>query len=210
MMNLPVYPVTQIENKLIFYFQSRNSFGENPVLKVVRYAMFHKHGATYYNLGFGDYDPRSNEVSDTTISDNGDMRKILATVVSTLKVFFQENPNETVHINGSDRVRKAYYHKLVVDYSNSIEEFYVVRGRSSGKIEPFQKGKSYEFILISWRAAVSLVEEPIIVMANPKKSIQLQEKKLIKLLSSLNAEDIFPEKSKRALEDLKKAGLIKD
>jgi hypothetical protein len=210
MMNLPVYPVTRIENKLIFYFQSRNAFGENPVLKVVTYVMYFKHGTPYYNLGFGDYDPKTNEVFDQTVTDNGDMRKILATVVSTLEIFFQEKPHETVHIDGSDRVRRAYYHKLIADYSNLIAELYVVRGRSSGKIELFQKGKSYEFILISWRAAVSLVEEPISVMATPKKSIQLQEKKLVKLLSSLNAEDIFPEKNKRAWENLKKAGLIKD
>jgi len=209
-MNLPVYPVTRIDNKLIFYFESRNPFGENPVLKVIRYVMFHQHGAAYYNLGFGDYDPENNEVSDTAVSDNGDMRKILATVVSTLKIFFQENPYEIVHINGNDRVRRAYYHKLIVDYSKLIEEFYVVKGRSPGRIEPFQKGKSYEFILISRREGLSLMEEEISVMVTPKKSIRLQEKKLIKLLSSMNAEDILPEKTKKALEDLKRAGLIKD
>jgi hypothetical protein len=209
MMNQPVYLVTRVDNKLIFYFESRNSFGKNPVLKVIRYVMFHKHGASYYNLGFGDYDPGNNQLSDTTISDNGDMRKILATVVSTLKIFFAENPDEIVHIDGSDHIRRAYYHKLIVDYSDLIETFYVVKGRSLGKIEPFQKGKSYEFILISRREALFLVEEANNVMVTSKKSIRLQEKKLIKLLSSMNAEDIFPEKTKKAQEDLKRAGFIK-
>jgi hypothetical protein len=209
-MNLPIYPVTRINNKLIFYFESRNPFGENPILKIATYALYYKHGATYYNLGFGDYDSENNEVSDTAVSDNGDMRKILATVVSTLKTFFQEKPYETVHIEGSDRVRKMYYHKLIVDYSNLIEELYVVKGRSLGKIEPFQKGKSYEFILISLREVISLAEEEISVMVTPKKSIRSQEKKLVKLLSSMNAEDIFPEKNKKAWENLKRAGLIKD
>jgi hypothetical protein len=209
-MNSPVYPVIRIDNKLIFYFESRNPFGENPVLKVVRYSMFHTHGATYYNLGFADYDPENNEISDTAVSDNGDMRKILATVVSTLKIFFQEKPYEIVHINGSDQVRRAYYHKLIVDYSKLIEELYIVKGRSLERIEPFQKGKSYEFILISRREVISLVEEEISVMVTPKKSIRLQKKKLVKLLSSMNAEDILPEKTKKASEDLKRAGVIKE
>lgn len=208
-MDLPVYPVTRIENKLIFYFQSRNPLGENPILKFVTYTPYNRDGETYYNLGFADYDPNSKEVSDTAVSNNGDMRKILATVVSTLKTFFKEKPHETVHIDGSDRVRRAYYHKLIVDYWNRIEELYVVKGRTLGKIERFQKGKIYEFILISQRAPVSLVEENICVMATPKKSISWQEKELVKFLTSRNIEDILPEKNKKAWENLRRAGLIK-
>jgi hypothetical protein len=208
-MNLPVYPVTRIENELIFYFESRNPFGENPVFKLVTYALCHKHGDTHYNLGFGDFDPESNGVCDTAVSNNGDMRKILATVVSTLETFFKEKPHETVHIDGSDRIRRAYYHKLIVDYSNLIEELYVVKGRALGKIERFQKGKTYEYILISLTTPVSLVEENICVMATPKKSISWQEKRLLQFLSNKKVEDIFPEQNKKAWENLRQAGLIK-
>lgn len=204
-----MYPVTRIENKFIFLFQSRNPFGENPVIKVISYALYYKDGDMYYNLGFGDLDPESHEVSDTTVSNNGDMRKILATVVSTLKTFFKEKPHETVLINGSDRIRRAYYHKLIVDYWNLIEELYLIKGRASGKIERFQKGKNYEFILISQRAPVSLFEENVYVMTTPKKPLSLQEKKAIEFLSNKKAEDIFPEQNKKAWENLRKAGLIK-
>jgi hypothetical protein len=207
-MNLPVYPVIRLDNKLIFYFESLNPFGDNPVLKVVTYTPYYKHGALYYNLGFGDYDFQNNDFSDTAVSNNGDMRKIFATVVSTLKTFFKEKPHETVHIDGSERIRRAYYHKLIADYWNLVEELYIVKGRTFGKVERFQKGKIYDFILISQRGAISLFED-ITVMYTPKKSISLQEKKLIKLLNSRKIEDIFPEQNKKAWENLRKAGLIK-
>jgi hypothetical protein len=132
-MNVPVYPITRINNDLTFYFQSRGPFGENPIAKIVTYTPIYKYGVTYYNLGFGDYDPENNEVFYTTVSNNGDMRKILATVVSTLKIFFQEKPDEIVHIDGSDSVRRAYSHKLIIDYAPLIEEHYVVKGRFSEK-----------------------------------------------------------------------------
>jgi len=122
-MNIPVYPVTRVENKLIFYFLSRNPFGKNPVLKIVTYALHRRNEASYYNLGFGDLNPESNEISDTAVSNNGDMRKILATVVSTLKTFFEAKPYDVVHVAGSDRVRQAYYQKIVADYPDLIDGF---------------------------------------------------------------------------------------
>jgi len=49
-------------------------------------------------------------------------------------------------------------------------------------------------------------------MANSKKTAQELEleKKFLKFASTKNAEDFFPEKNKKAWENLKKAGLIKD
>jgi hypothetical protein len=65
--------------------------------------------------------------------------------------------------------------------------------------------------LITLKVEVSLVEE-ISVMVTPKKSIQEEEldKKVRKFLASKKPEDLFPEKNKRAYENLKRAGLIKD
>lgn len=40
-------------------------------------------------------------------------------------------------------------------------------------------------------------------------SLKSQEAKLIKYLSSVKIGDIFPEQNKKAVENLKKAGLIK-
>jgi hypothetical protein len=44
----------------------------------------------------------------------------------------------------------------------------------------------------------------------PKKSLKEQEARLVEYLSSVKPEDIFPEKNKKAVENLLKAGLIKE
>ena len=210
-MNIPVYPVIRVPDKLTFYFLSLDPFGRNPVLKIVTYSIYDKHSVTYYNLGFGDFNPESNEVNDTAVSNNGDMRKILVTVVSTLKMFFEEKPYDSVHVVGSDQRRQAYYQKLIADYSNLIDGVYLVKGGYSEKIEPFHKAKNYEFLLISLAEPIPLLQEPeeIYVMDNLKKSIQEQEieKKFLKFMSTRTTEDVFPEKNRKAWENLKRARL---
>lgn len=152
-MSLLTYPVIRIGNELIFYFVSKNPYGCNLIHKVIMYVPLTVYGANYYNLGFGDYDKDTGLFDDKAISNNGDMRQILATVVSTLSIFFEEHPDKTVHLNGSDQTRKDYYHKLINDYWYRIQELYLVQGCSNGITEIFQKGMTYEFILISLKKA---------------------------------------------------------
>ena len=87
-MSLHTYPLNRIDNDLRFYFVSMNSEGENRVIKIVAYEQVTKYNITYYNLGFGDLNPDTGEVDDEAESNNGDVRKILSTVVSTLPYFF--------------------------------------------------------------------------------------------------------------------------
>lgn len=35
----------------------------------------------FWNLGFGDLDEKTGNISDSVVSDNGDGRKVLATVI---------------------------------------------------------------------------------------------------------------------------------
>lgn len=148
-MNSFTYPVDRVRNDLMFYFVSRNSDGNNPIYKVVTYVPVQRYGIHYYNLGLADYDVDTGQYNDIVISNNGDMRKILTTVVSTLPIFFGEHPDKIVHIEGSDQTRKDYYHKLINDYWYRIQELYFVEGCNNGTVEIFQKGMKYEFILIS-------------------------------------------------------------
>ena len=152
-MSLLTYPVVRIGNELIFYFMSINPYGCNPVYKVIMYVPLSIYGENYYNLGFGDYDKDTGLFDDKAISNNGDMRQILGTVVSTLGIFFGEHPDKTVHLNGSDQTRKDYYHKLINDYWYRIQELYLVQGCNHGITEIYQKGMKYEFILISLKKA---------------------------------------------------------
>jgi hypothetical protein len=134
---------------LKFSFVSTNSDGDNRIFKIIVYDRITKHNVGYYNLGFGDLDLSTGELDDEAESNNGDMRKILATVVSTLAFIFEIHPNEKVHLDGSTHLRLQYYHKLVRDYYKKITERYVVEGCLDGRIESFSPEKEYDFILIS-------------------------------------------------------------
>jgi hypothetical protein len=149
-MNLDVYPIKRVEgDNLILSFWSDNSRGTNPVLKIVSYSAIVRNGELYYNLAFGDYDERYGQVYDFVITNNGDMRKVLKTVISTLPLFFEEFPHERIHIDGSDQVRRAYYQKIIRDYNGLISQYFNVEGSIRKITESFQSEKEYDFIIVS-------------------------------------------------------------
>jgi hypothetical protein len=145
-MSFETYPVEKYDRCQKFYFVSQNADGENRVIKIISYDKVVKSSGTYYNLGFGDLDQRTRLVDDKAISNNNDMRKILATVVSTLPDFFKVNPSAKVHIDGSTHLRTKYYHKLIRDYSVEINDSYKVAGFREGVEEEFDPQREYEFI----------------------------------------------------------------
>ncbi len=107
-----------ISDDVVLIFESINPVTARTILKVVVYAQIEKYGETYYNLGFGDYNKETGKPDDTIVSDNGDMCKVLRTIVSTLPQFFEQFPDATVHIMGSDRIRNDYYQILVKNYGS--------------------------------------------------------------------------------------------
>jgi len=136
---------------MAFVFKSNNSHGTNPVRKVVSYSKFMRHGKLYYNIEFGDFKFDIDDLDDRSITDNGDMRKVLRTVVATLDIFFTEFPNDKIHIDGSDPIRHAYYHKLIRDHLTVILKHYQVQGYVENRIEKFRINVEYDFIIVSKR-----------------------------------------------------------
>ncbi|MEI9919782.1 MAG: hypothetical protein WDO14_13435 [Bacteroidota bacterium] len=139
-----------------FTFESNNPEGDNPVTKVVLYVPLFRQGRKYYNLEFGDYNRTTGRTDDLVVTDNGDMRKVLKTVASTLEMFFEDFPDKVVHIDGSNSIRRAYYHKLIKDYYNFIVPLFDVHGHTKGKLEAFQLGIEYEFIVVSKHKSLTL------------------------------------------------------
>ena len=55
----------------------------------------------FWNMGFGAYNPNTQQVDDQVISDNGDGRKVLATVAFSMQEFMIERANMTIFFTGS-------------------------------------------------------------------------------------------------------------
>lgn len=83
-----------------YYFTSN---GESNIIKAIDYsysAVFD--GKRIYNLAFGDYDPTTDQISDDVTTQNGDVYKVLNTVLSTIPLFFNSFPDSMMIVRGSD------------------------------------------------------------------------------------------------------------
>jgi hypothetical protein len=62
-----------------------------------------------YNLGFGDYEEKTGEINDLSVSNNGDSLKVLATEASTVYAFTEKYPKAWILATGSTAVRTRLY-----------------------------------------------------------------------------------------------------
>ncbi len=145
-MNYPRYDVQESISRLHFEFISEGPNGQ--IRKVVDYAYIDALGI--WNLGFGDYNPITDVVDDKVVSDNGDGRKIIATVIFTLSEFFVEYPAATVFFTGSTRVRTEVYGRIIRQNAQNFSNRFLVEGvNEDGSTEEFDHHKMYSAFLIS-------------------------------------------------------------
>jgi hypothetical protein len=142
-MNEPTYTVRFDTDNDYYIFES---IGQNSsIFKVV---IFSKIKNNLYNLGFGDYDSQTKAIDDQIISDNGDMIKVLATVIDIALKFLSENPMIYVNIEGSSSLRTQLYQRILNRYYEDLIDSYEIYGFKDGDYQDFQKNTSYESFLI--------------------------------------------------------------
>lgn len=116
------------------------------VAKVVRYSEINVKG--FYNLGFGDKDPITGFVSDLTVTDNGDSRKVLATVAAALYVFTNYHSEATVIATGSTQARIRLYRMGITINLKAIEKDFTILGLTEKGWQPFSKNITYGAFLV--------------------------------------------------------------
>jgi len=141
-MNQPTYKI-QVNEENTYSFISIGRKGL--ILKVVR---FDEIEPTIFNLGFGDFDFEKQTLSDSIVSDNGDMEKILATVVSILNDFLQNNPKFSVFIVGSTLSRTRLYQIAINRYYEDFKVYFDIFGYRNSEFDVFQKNVNYESFLV--------------------------------------------------------------
>jgi hypothetical protein len=106
-----------------------------------------------FNLGFGDLQP-DGSVDDQANSNNGDIVKVLATVINVLRDFTMKNPDANVIFAGSTDERMKLYTRILKSYFSSFSEEFViaalVMAGGSYKEVAFDPDKTieYKFFLI--------------------------------------------------------------
>ena len=77
------------------------------------------------------------------ISNNGDTQRVLATVVSTLYLFFGQYPDASVYATGSTPSRTRLYQMGINRYLKEIQEDFEIVGELTTGWETFRPNVNY-------------------------------------------------------------------
>lgn len=135
-------------NSQVFTFVSTGIYGD--IEKIVIYEEI---AEEIYNLGFGDRVIGQFDFDDIITTNNGDGYKVIATVISTIPLFFQKFPLCAVLFQGSDSRRTRIYQRIITKHQSEFEDEFVILGGKSGDYELFDKQEVYDSFLIFYKPA---------------------------------------------------------
>ena len=144
-MNIDKYPVSVGQTSMVYEFISEGSKGK--ISKLVIYNETHLHN--FYNLAFGDKDQTTGEIDDSTVTNNGDSEKVLATVAATLYTFTDKFPGAMIFASGSTKARTRLYRIGITNNLDLIMEDFEIFGLTKDKNwQPFEKKKDFDAFLV--------------------------------------------------------------
>lgn len=146
-MHLPSYRIIEnAKDYSLFKFISNGPNGS-----ITKFIIFSELDSeeNIYNLALVDV--LQHEISDTHLSNNGDLRKVLATVAQILIEYTSKFPERTIFFQGSDNQgkRSSVYHRAISQYYSILEKEFYIHGVISEKVaEKFNPMKKYNGFLV--------------------------------------------------------------
>jgi hypothetical protein len=139
-MNEPSYKVIASADTLCFDFES---VSVNKIIqKQVRFTAF-PNVPTLFNMALVDINSDGTG-SDLTVSNNQDMRKVLATVGQCLTIFFKIRPTAVVVFSGSTEARTRLYRVAIAQNLSLMDDVWEVLGFQNDSFEPFAPNQPYK------------------------------------------------------------------
>ena len=142
---------TEIKNDpdyTVFKFVSEGRYGK--LTKIVRFDALKRRNNTF-NLALGTL-LNDGEVDFTSITNNGDRNKILATVAKIIYTVIEKYPDMDIYVTGSDSRRTLLYQRAIIyAYKELIETFNIYGVLINDEMidyEPFDRSKNYLGFLI--------------------------------------------------------------
>ena len=123
------YDYSKDKSSKWYYF---NSQGKRIIKKAVAFSRTKLKGV--YNLGFGDLLP-DGEIDDMTISNNGDISKIFATIIDIVQDFTRVYPSAKVNFYGNTKRRTALYNRMIRTYYQAFSECFIITASVKTKNE---------------------------------------------------------------------------
>ncbi len=143
-MNLPRYELKAEKSLMVFEFTSEGPKGQIP--KLIKFSETALKG--FYNLAFGDKNLESGDIDDTVVSNNGDSEQVLATVVSAVFAFTEEQKDAWVYATGSSKSRTRLYRMGISKYFGEVKDDFLIFGLRNGEWEDFTKEVEYTAFLV--------------------------------------------------------------
>lgn len=137
------YPLRDFKEKTIFLFVSQGKKGQ--ILKGILFQKMDE--VNNYNLAFGDV--INKKMDDEVITNNGDAKMVISTVVKAVYIFFKTYPEAILEIDPVDEKRTRFYNYIFKSRYKEIETRFILRGYSNNQWESYDIQKRYQKFDIS-------------------------------------------------------------
>ncbi len=143
-MNEPFYPFEASPNQFRYEFESVSE--EKIVRKVVVFQETRL--SAFYNLALLDLLDSGKE-SDSSITDNQDLRIVMATVMRIVADFLNQFPSYRVYFKGNDQRKTRLYRIVIGREISQLRETFNVAGETDGKLVRFEPNTDYEGFVVT-------------------------------------------------------------
>ncbi|MDR6808353.1 hypothetical protein J2Y45_005297 [Dyadobacter sp. BE34] len=142
-MDLEFYPFYADDDRLYFDFLSVSP--ERTIRKAVIFTPLSAHEV--FNLALVDVRP-DGSICDKTISNNGDLEKVMATVFQCVAQFFESYPWADIYLQANTPARNRLYRIIISKELSRIKKYYEIYGTIDSVTETFEPGKEYHHYII--------------------------------------------------------------
>lgn len=142
-MNYKPYILNVNEDHTRFQFQS---IGKRGVFEKV--ILFQLLADDIYNLALLDYDLDSQKYSDLSVTDNGDMLEIFATLLNVITEFLNEYKSKKIYFEGSTPSRTRLYQIVINKIYNPHNQDLIILGLKNKEWYQFEPNINFEGFLI--------------------------------------------------------------
>jgi len=98
-------------------------------------------------LALLDYNPITHEFSDISVTDNGDMPEVIATVITILERFLNANPGQKIYFEGSTPTRTRLY-QIAIAQVFDRESDLSIEGYKNDQWVEFEPNIGFEGFLV--------------------------------------------------------------
>lgn len=145
-MKIPRYEYNHSNNHLNYSFESNGINGF--IKKAIVFEIQNVDGITYFNLAFGDWNEKNNEIDDSAISNNKDTEKVLATIAAAVIDFTNTYPDMLVYAQGNTPAKNRLYQMGINANLEEISELFHIFGFQNDNWAPFNKNNNYEAFFV--------------------------------------------------------------